>query len=233
MKGIFLGLSTMKKIFTSPFFTPAVFCVCWGAILFVVLYFFPEQKYQLTKDGEIFEILTNIGYMTMLAAMLYFSKDYTDKISSWGIYLFLGMSAFLREAGIQHHLSRTDTTPFKSRFFLKPENPIGEKIVFGLLLLIIFGTIVYLMVKYAKHLVLSFFKFNTVTWTIATFFGILVFSKFADRFPGNWRDAHNDVSLPQNQIEIWSLLEESIEIFIPWVVVIAFTQFHIIKKQKD
>ena len=219
----------MKKIFLSPFFSPITFALCWGTLLAIVLICFPEQKYQITHDGEIIEILTNIGYMLMLTALLFFSTDYTDKITSWGIYLFLGIAAFLREAGIQHHLSKTDTTPFKSRFFLKPENPIGEKIVFGLLLLIIFGAIVYLMIKYAKHLITSFFKLNTVTWTIAVFCSVLVFSKFADRFPGNWRDAHNDVSLPQSHIEVWSLLEESIEIFIPYLVIIALTQYHLIK----
>ena len=221
----------MKKIFLSPFFSPITFALCWGTLLAIVLICFPEQKYQITHDGEIIEILTNIGYISMLASLLYFSKDYTDKITSWGIYLFLGIAAFLRESGIQHHLSKTDTTPFKSRFFLKPENPIGEKIVFGLLLLIIFGAVVYLMIKYAKHLITSFFKLNTVTWTIAVFCSVLVFSKFADRFPGNWRDAHNDVSLPQSHIEVWSLLEESIEIFIPYLVIIALTQYHLIKKK--
>ena len=221
----------MKKLFLSPFFAPICFALCWGTLLAIVLVYFPEQKYQLTFDGQIIDILTNIGYMLMLAALLYFSKDYTDKITSWGIYLFLGMSAYLREAGIQHHLSKTDTTPFKSRFFLKPENPIGEKIVFGMLLLIIFGAILYLLIKYAKHLVTSFFKLNTVTWTIAVFCSVLVLSKFADRFPGNWRDAHNDVALPKSHIEVWSLLEESIEIFIPYLVVLALTQYHLLKKK--
>lgn len=220
----------MKKVFLSPFFAPVIFILCWFVLLAIVLIYFPDQKYQLTFDGQIIDVLTNIGYMFMLAALLYFSKDYTDKITSWGIYLFLGMAAYLREAGIQHHLSKTDTTPFKSRFFLKPENPIGEKIVFGILLLIIFGAVLYLLIKYAKHLIISFFKFNTVTWTIAVFCSVLVFSKFADRFPGNWRDAHNDVSLPQSQIEIWSLLEESIEIFIPYLVVLALAQYHLLKK---
>lgn len=223
----------MKKIFLSPFFAPICFALCWGAILTIVLVWFPEQKYQITHDGEIIEILTNIGYMSMLAALLYFSKDYTDKITSWGIYLFLAIAAFLREAGIQHHLSKTDSTPFKSRFFLKPENPIGEKIVFGMLLIIIFGAILYLLIKYAKHLVTSFFKFNTVTWTIAVFCSVLIISKFADRFPGNWRDAHNNIPLPKEQIEIWSLIEESIEIFIPYLVIIALAQFHCLKKNKN
>lgn len=223
----------MKKIYLSPFFTPIAFVLSWGLLLATVLIYFPEQKFKITEDGEIIELFTNIGYMGLFAALLYFSKDYRDKITSWGIYLFLSMCAFLREAGIQHHLSRTDSTPFKSRFFLNPNNPWGEKIVFGLLLLIVFGAILYLAVKYSKHLILSFFKLNTVTWSTAVFCCTLVFAKFADRFPGNWRSAHNDVSLPRAQIEIWSLLEESSELFLPYLVIIMLSQYHLLKNKEQ
>ena len=82
-----------------------------------------EKTETFDTEGEIIEIFTNIGYILMLASMMYLAQDYTDKITSWGVYLFLGMCAFLREAGIQHYLSKTDTTPFKSRFFLNPNNP--------------------------------------------------------------------------------------------------------------
>lgn len=223
----------MKKIYLSPFFTPIAFVLSWGLLLATVLIYFPEQKFKITEDGEIIELFTNIGYMGLFAALLYFSKDYRDKITSWGIYLFLSMCAFLREAGIQHHLSRTDSTPFKSRFFLNPNNPWGEKIVFGLLLLIVFGAILYLAVKYSKHLILSFFKLNTVTWSTAVFCCTLVFAKFADRFPGNWRSAHNGVSLPRAQIEIWSLLEESSELFLPYLVIIMLSQYHLLKNKEQ
>ena len=223
----------MKKIFLSPFFTPILFVVCWGLMLSVVLIYFPEQKFKITEDGQIIELITNIGYISMLAALMYFAKDYTDKITSWGIYLFLAMCAFLREAGIQHHLSRTDSTPFKSRFFLNPDNPWGEKVVFGLLLIVIFGAVIYLAVKYAKYLVLSFFKLNTVTWSTAVFCCTLVFAKFADRFPGNCRKAHNDIPLPRGQIEIWSLLVESSEIFLPYLVIIMLAQYHLLKNKQN
>lgn len=223
----------MKKTFLSPFFTPAAFSLCWGAILAVVLIFFPEQKFIITEDGEIIELFTNIGYILMLATMLFLSKDYTDKITSWGIYLFLGICAFLREAGIQHHLSRTDSTPFKSRFFLNPDNPWGEKIVFGLLLLVVFGAILYLGIKYTKHLITSFFKLNTVTWSTAVLCTTLVFAKFADRFPGNWRHNHDGALLPRNQIEIWSLLEESSEMFLPYLVIIIMVQYHLLKSKQQ
>ncbi len=223
----------MKKLFLSPFFTPFAFLISWGLFLAVVLVYFPEQKFTITEDGRIIELFTNIGYVLMLAALMFFSRDFTDKITAWGIYLFLSICAFLREAGIQHHLSRTDTTPFKSRFFLNPDNPLGEKIVFGLILMLIFGALLYLAIKYAKHLITSFFKLNTVTWSTAVLCCTLVFAKFADRFPGNWRKAHNDVLLPRQQIEIWSLLEESSEMFLPYLVIIILWQYHLCKNAQN
>lgn len=222
----------MKKLFLSYLFTPITFTLVWSLLIFVVLAFFPEQKFIITQEGEIIEIFTNIGYILMLATMMYLAKDYTDKITSWGVYLFLGMCAFLREAGIQHYLSKTDTTPFKSRFFLNPNNPWGEKVVFGLVLLVIFAALAYLAVKYSKFLITSFFKLNTVTWSTAVLCTVLVCAKFADRFPSNWRKAHGGIYLPQNQIEIWSLLEESSEMFLPYLVILIMWQYHLIKNKK-
>lgn len=223
----------MKKIFTSPFFTPALFTFLWGALIALVLLYFPEQKFAITEDGKIIDIITNIGYILMIATMLMLAKDYTDKPTSWGIYLFLGIAAFLREGGIQHHLSKTDTTPFKSKFFLNPDNPLSEKIIFGLILLVVFSAVAYLAVKYTKHLITSFFKMNPITWSAAVFCTVLVCSKFADRYPSNWRKAHNDTLLPREQIEIWSLLEESLEMFLPYLVIIMLLQYHIISNSKS
>lgn len=221
----------MKKIFLSPFFTPIAFTALWVTLITVVLCFFPEQKFLITQEGQILEIFTNIGYVLMLAAMMYFARDYSDEITSWGIYLFLGMCAFLREAGIQHHLSKTDTTPFKSRFFLNPNNPWGEKIVFGLVLIVIFAAIIYLAVKYSKFLISSFFKLNTVTWSTAVLCTVLVCAKFADRFPSNWKKAHDNVPLPVNQFETWALLEEGSEMFLPYLVIVIMWQYHLLCKK--
>ena len=224
----------MKKMFLSPFFTPLFFLIAWGAILAVVLIFFPEQKFAITVDGAIIDIATYTGYALLLCGMLYFFRDYQGKAKlDWLVFFLLAVCALLREAGIQHHLSSTDTTPFKSRFFLNPNNPLSEKIIFGLVLLVVFGMLAYLVVKYTKHLITSFFIFYSVTWSTAVLCCDLVFAKFADRFPGNWRHAHDGVSLPRDQIELWSLLEESSEIFLPLVALIIMWQYHLIHKKQN
>ena len=222
----------MKKIFISPFFTPLAFTLLWASLVAVVLLFYPEQKFAITEDGKILDIITNTGYILMIAATLLLANDYRDKMTSWGIFLFLGIAAFLREGGIQHHLSKTDTTPFKSRFFFNPANPLGEKIIFGLILLVIFGALAYLAIKYTKYLITSFFKLNPISWSTAVFCTVLICAKFADRYPSNWRKAHNDELLPREQIEVWSLLEESLEMFLPYLIIVMMLQYHTLLQTK-
>lgn len=222
----------MKKIFLSPFFTPLFYSVLWGTLLAVVLIFFPEQKFAITVDGQIIDICTYTGYALMLVTMLCLAKDFAGNKLCFGIYFALGIAALLREAGIQHHLITCDTTPFKSKFFLNPGCPVSEKILYGAVLLVIFGTLIYLGIKYAKHLITSFFKLNTLTWSIATFCTVLVFAKFADRFPSNWRHMQGLEELPRSFIDIWSLLEESSEMFLPYLVIIIFMQNHLLRREK-
>lgn len=177
----------MKKIFMSPFFVPAAFLILWLSFMGTVYYGFPENVLKVTVEGELIENITHIGYVLLIGMLLVVCDDYKDRIRTWGILLFLAICALLREEGIQHHLSRTDTTPFKSRFFLNPNNPLSEKIIFGLVLLVVAGAVAYLAVKYSKHLVGSFFKLNPVTWSIAVLCTVGVCSKIVDRFPSNWK----------------------------------------------
>ncbi|MCM1324975.1 MAG: hypothetical protein NC218_12760 [Acetobacter sp.] len=221
----------LKKIFLSPFFMPVSFLVLWLAFMGVIYFGFPAEVLRLTTEGELIEIFTHLGYLVLIAVLLVVADDYRDNIKSWGIYLFLALCALLREQGIQHHLSKTDTTPFKSRFFLNPNNPLGEKIVFGFMLLVVAGAVLYLAIKYSKHLLQSFFKLNTVTWSIAVLCTVGVCAKIIDRFPSNWRKAHNGVPLSDEVYTICQLLEESSEMFLPYIATLILWQYHLLKKK--
>lgn len=218
----------LRKIFLSPFFTLVGFTVLWLSFVSSVYHWFPEDVFRVTEEGEIIEIVTHLGYVLLIGMLLVVCDDYKDRIKSWGIFLFLAICAFLREGGIQHHLSKTDTTPFKSRFFLNPNNPLGEKLVFGLVLIVIFGAVLYLAYKYAKPLVLTFFKKDTVTWSIAVLCVVGVFSKWIDRFPANYRKAHDGVRLDESTQWMCSMLEESSEMFLPYIAIIILWQYHLL-----
>ncbi len=219
-----------RKIFLSPFFMPISFFVLWLSFIGIIYFGFESDVLTFTKEGGVIEYVSHTGYIILIAVLLWTCDDYQDKIKSWGIYLFLAICCFLREGGIQHHLSKTDTTPFKSRFFLNPNNPIGEKIVFGAVLLLILGVVLYLAIKYSKHLVSSFFKLNTLTWSIAVLCVVGVAAKIIDRFPSNWRKAHDGVPLSDEIFMICQLLEESSEMFLPYLATAILWQYHLLKK---
>jgi len=221
-----------NKLFLSPFFTPIAFILCWSLEIFSVCSLHPQEILQQTLDGAFIDVVAKIGYIFLVVLLFFLYRDFENKMLSWGIYIFLTIGCFLRESGIQHCLSKTDTTPFKSRFFLNPENPMYEKILFGLVLLLILGVIAYLAVKYAKHLVKSFFKLDTVTWTIAVLCVTGVVSKIIDRYPSNYRKAHGGVSLPEDVYAVFQLVEELSEMFLPYLAMLALLQFHFLNKKQ-
>ena len=216
----------LKKIFLHPFFMPLFFLIAWGGFASFVYLTYGESVLTFTKEGRVIEDTSHLGYIILLAVLLWYCEDFQDKVKSWGMYLFLTMCAFLREEGIHHYLSKTDTTPFKSRFFLNPNNPIGEKIIFGLFLIIVVSAIGYLAVKYAKPLVVKFFKLDVISWSVATLCTVGVASKIIDRFPANYRKAHNGVALSDDVFALMQLIEESSEMFLPYLAILIVLQYH-------
>ena len=218
-----------KKFFLSFYFVPVFFILVWGAFASHIYLVYTNDILSFTKEGGLIEDICHIGYVSLIGMLLYWCDDYKDRIKSWGMFLFLAMCAFLREEGLHRHLSRTDTTPFKSRFFLNPNNPLGEKIIFGAFLIIVLGAVLYLAYMYVKPVFVKFFKFDTISWSICTLCSIGLVGKIIDRFPANYRKA-NGVALPDDIYAIFQLVEESSEMFLPYLAILILAQYHIMKK---
>ena len=121
----------MKKYLISPFFAPIFFSACWLLLVGGIFVFAHKNLSLLLEEYGILENITNIAYIPLwityiCLAKFFFSLNKNAKID-FVLYVVLGISAFLRELGIQHWLASKDTTAFKSRFFLNPNNPISEK----------------------------------------------------------------------------------------------------------
>ena len=217
-----------KKIFLSPFFAPVAFLFAWVMFMKACFVYAPTNHVlELTEDGEIIDTIAKMGYVILIAVLLLVCNDFKDRLHAWGIYLFFAICCFLRESGIQHHLSQTDTTPFKSRFFTNPNNLLSEKIIFGAVLVIVLAAVLYLAIKYAKHLVTSFFKLDTITWSVATLCTVGIVGKIVDRYPSNYRKAHDNVPLPENIYTFLQIVEESSEMFLPYLAILILWQFHL------
>ncbi len=221
----------MKKYFLSPLFMPVVISFFWLFTQDVIFAFFPETLPAIAQKGGLIEYGTHFLYILLLISLVLCYKDFFCIRSDYFIFVFLAICAFLREAGIQHHLTTHDTTPFKSRFFTNPANPLDEKILFGFVLLVIFGIIAYLAVKYARFLVVSFLKFRLIGWSTAVLCTMLVVSKFIDRFPANFRHYTGEYLNPEIRNNLM-LIEETGEMLLPLIAIIFLAQYHLLQKKR-
>lgn len=224
----------IKKIFCSPLFSPIFFIITWSSF-FIYIYANCDFGIKDLTEAQLelaLETPTYYLYGLLILTFLFFGKFFYDnkKIQYWCIYLSYSIFALCREMGLHKTLASVDTTPFKSRFFLKPENPISEKILAGLILILFFSSIVFLGIKYSKHLIKSFFEFNTTTWSLATFFVVLVFSQFMDRFRSNYYK-YTERTLDNKLSTIIIIIEESQELMLPILVIIILTQYYILQKK--
>lgn len=222
----------MKDYIKSPIFTPVVVLLLWSLSMNVIFIFYPQTLGEIVEEGNLTENLTYFCYLILFLAFALFYKPFMKNKSSkidFVIFIFFTLCALLREMGIQHMLASKDTTAFKSRFFLNPNNPWEEKLVAGLILLIVLAVVIFMTVKYGKHLIFSFFKLNPTTWSIATLCTLGVFGKFVDRFPANYeRYAGSD--LAQALKDTLEVVEETSEMFLPVTAAIILWQYWIIKK---
>lgn len=224
-----------KKLFCSPFFTPVIFLATWLPLFFFV---FTDCRFQTDdlKEAQLefaLETPTYYLYGLMILTLLFLGKFFykNHKLQYWVIYLTFSILALLREMGLHKALASVDTTPFKSKFFLKPTNPLDEKIIAGLILIFIFGALIYIIKKYALHLIKSFFKMNPTSWSLATFFTVLLFSQFMDRFRSNYR-RHTGETLDTKISTIIIMVEETMELMLPILVMITLIQYYVLQKKK-
>lgn len=219
----------LKKYFLSPFFMPIAFVLLWFAVMGFIYFGYANDVLSQTEDGALVDVFAKCGYLLLIILLFVWADDFSDKVRSWGMYIFLTMSCFLRESGIQHHLSTTDSTPFKTRFFINPDNPIYEKVIYGIISLLILGCVVYLAINYAKHLIKSFFQLDTITWSIAVLCMVGISTKMIDRFPSNYKHIFH-TKLSDQAYALCQLAEETGEMFLPYIAIAILCQHHLFRK---
>ena len=221
-------IKKMKKNFSlHTLFAPAVvltfLTLCFG-LSFILN---PDRPITFFFFLCALEIITYTMYGLAFITALILHRDFinTPQQTSYVLFLVLWLAALLREMGIQHALTSTDTTAIKIRFFTNPNNPLSEKIITAILVLSVVAIILKLLIQYTPKIIRGFFAGNPIYWTICTFGGIGILSKIADRFPGNYYKA-TGTHLTE-ATEIWfKLVEEGGEACLPLLFAIALWQYH-------
>lgn len=223
----------MKNFFLSPLF--AAFFVCISLLLYFVISYIVRLNFgvfDIEKSGAT-EVLTYVSYGFAAGIVLCLYKDHihTHRQTTYFALLFLWLTALLREMGIQHWLTTHDTTAIKIKFFTNPNNPLYEKIISASLVLLVLVVVCYLIFKYFKPMVVGFFKFKTIYWTIATFGVLTISTQFIDRFPANYVKA-TGTHLTEPVRFFLKIFEEGGESLLPLLFALAFVQFHFILHKK-
>ena len=79
-------------------------------------------------------------------------------------------------------------------------------------------------------MILGFFKFQTLYWTIATFGGVGILTQIADRFPAHYVKA-TETHLAEPIRFALKILEEGGESLLPLIFAIGLLQFHLILRK--
>lgn len=213
-------------------------CACFVAILSLFLFkgidvlFYADQGLTFYEANQGLEKITYALYIGAVLVALYHRNLFlkTENKSTYFALLFLWLAALLREMGMQHWLTKHDTTAIKLRFFTNPNNPLHEKIISGVLVLIVVGTALWLFLKWLPKIFRGFLKLNPLYWTIITFGGILVISQFCDRFPSRYYKATHE-HLNPFILEWLKLFEEGGEACLPILFALGFIQYSRLKKK--
>lgn len=216
--------SSKRNWFYHPFFAP-VFIIIMGII--------PLANWLLlNRDTAVWITFIWDDYITpplyvLAMIVLYICKprDNTPKQNfNFWIFEFITLGMLLRELGIQHWLTQTDTTAIKIRFFLNPGNPIHEKIITGLFLLMWLVIAIHLFRRYTRFLFREFFRLNATVWTIGTTCMLTVIVKFVDRLADNYK-RYTGMAVSDFWDTGISSFEEIYEAFLPILIMIAAIQF--------
>lgn len=219
----------MSRMLLFPLIAP-LFVLLFVTVIFLSVGFLPADSIFHFSD-TLLDKYTYLAYTVTFLVMILVRHDYkteTEK-NSFLLFGFLFFCALLREAGIQHWLTTTDTTAFKLTFFRNPHNPLSEKIISAYILFIVASVIIILLCHYLPKIIKGFFKFNPLYWTVCTFGCTGILCKIADRLPSNIRKMTGIEMDPQ--IHAWiELLEETTESCLPLLFALGLIQFHLMNR---
>ena len=222
----------MRKYLNAFWFSPVIVAVVLLLSGLIAFTFFRDCLTDFTKVWGPTDWTTYLCYLGLFAVLFVCKKDFREKDEkrAWLIFCFFALAAFLREAGIQHWLTFSDSTAFKLRFFTNPDNPVSEKIIAGLCLLCVGGLFVYTMFLYLIPAFKGFFKKMPGSWTIITLLSTGAVSKIIDRLPSNLKKAGIILDRDGTIFGVFQICEETLEMMLPVLAIIALMQFHQDKK---
>lgn len=222
----------MHKSLNSFLFTPIFVLLIVLASYTFSYVFFSDNLTNFTKVWGPLDYSTYVCYLSLLFCLTFYRKDFATKgeKKNYALFWFWSVIAFLREAGIQHWLASKDSTAFKIRFFTNPDNPLYEKIISAVLLIIVAFLFIYTMYLFLVPAFKGFFSKMSGSLSVITFLSVGALSKIVDRLPGNLNKYGIVLNKDERLFGSFQVLEETLEMCLPILAIVMLIQFHKNKK---
>ncbi len=199
----------MKK--QTPSFIPKVLCVALGLVAINILFALlpPEVTLGYIREGGVVELLSAAGYFIGASILVYFSlkKEIASSYSTGFLVLLLG----LRE--LDFHDRFTTMGIFKTKFYVSPIVPIGEKIFITILVLCLLGFIFWYLKKHGSSFISQLKKGTAHVVLTLCGIGSMFLSKFLD----SYSELIENILILMNENPAFQsqILEETLELAIP------------------
>ncbi|HEX7054802.1 MAG TPA: hypothetical protein VF211_12825 [Burkholderiales bacterium] len=207
-----------RRALTRPYAAVAVALVAFLASLLLMLVLPLETFRRWTSEEGFFEQASWIGYLAAGALCLLMARRDPRLYLPCSVVL-LAMCA--RE--LDWHRRFTTDSFLKSRYFLKVQAPLAEKLIAGAVVLALTALVLYLVVRYWRPFLRALRARVPAAVTLATTVALLVVTKTADRLPGILRDDYG-LRLPDALARLDMVLEEPMELAIPLLILLAIAQ---------
>ena len=175
----------------------------------------------LIREGGLVEQLSAAGYFICIIFLLYQGKKRLENVSFWLMNLFL---LFLGLRELDFHSRFTTMGITKTKFYVSPEVPFGEKLIGVVVSLLFLFTVLYLVKRHFRDFITGLV--NKESWSIGIFLGtaLMVVSKIADSQADLIELVCGLMGIDWNPMSV--TVEEMLELNIPIMFLLAiFSRF--------
>ena len=183
--------------------------------------FSPQTNAWFIKEGGLVESLSAIGYF--IAAMVMYLKGGKSYLISYWYFAVIFIAFGLRELDFDKRF--TEVGILKSRFLMSPEVSLLAKVISYAIIFFILYAIFKIVKHHAKPYLgnVFSFQFDAVTLSVSIAGAFLVISKTLDGIARKLGDFGIEIS--QETGSSASMLEESMELAVPYLFTIAVMAF--------
>lgn len=197
--------------------------VCAAAFIGCLLMFafvpFDVLRGWMREDG-FFETGSIIGYWIATLACLFLAMRGHD---TW-FHAATALLMFLLSAReMDWHKKFTTASILKSNYYLKMHVPARERLIAGVVIVLILAFLIYYAIKYLPPFLRKLRARNAAAITVGCTLAVLVFTKIMDRLINILKDDYN-LTVSEWLVKFQLSTEEPLEMLIPILVLVALYQ---------